>query len=148
MRRSPAIRQLVLVSLAFAFVACDSTDSESGDLGDLVLSLASDGGSIGLQSSEIYPCSNFTLSLDVEATSDRVEIEVLGVNETDVCATALGPATGTAEFADGANRDAYAVQIEQDGAVDRYETQCESDSCELVPVGRTTFTRLADDQGF
>ena len=47
---------------------------------------------------KIYPCCNYPIDLSWKKTSNSIEISFNGVIETDLCLTALGPATAIIDF--------------------------------------------------
>lgn len=48
-----------------------------------------------LQTDKAYPCINYSLITNSTTTTDRISIEVLGINAPTICFTAIGPAGST-----------------------------------------------------
>ena len=134
------MRALVAVLVLMPLAACDSTVPAESEVGDLVVTAEGDG--FLLQTEDDFPCSNIPLAVDVDASSDRMEIEVEGTGEVEVCLTALGPATTFVPFPDDQDTIGYRVSVRKDGLTDQYRYDCGFGGCFLSAVGEPSFTRV------
>ena len=129
-------RLLALAALA-GLAGCDS-DSAGLEVADLVVTAAPDG--FLLETEDEYPCANYPLLVRTEVSGDRVTVDVEGVGEVEGCLTALGPATASVPYP-RRGPPFYALEVEKDGAVDRYRYECGVAGCGFGAVGDLTFSR-------
>ena len=131
------MRTLAALFALLALSACDSGGADDA-VGDLVL--AADGEGFLLQTVEEYPCFNFTLAVDAEVTPDRAEIEIVGVEEPEVCQRAFGPARARVPFAPDAQTVSVEVVLRKSGRTDTHEYGCGFAGCLFTPSGTPSFS--------
>lgn len=83
-------------------------DNDSAGLPKTVLSMSSGG----------YPCANYSLVYNASTNTDTVSIDFSGIDEPDVCLTAIGSAKGVS-FLDISNGE-YSLNFTYDGVEDGY----------------------------
>lgn len=136
------MRPVLLAALAVLLAACDSTDLVDGPVGALVVTETPDG--LLIETEDDYPCANYPLVVDIARTQSRVTVDVVGVEETESCLTALGPARVVVPYPESAagSNATYEAVLRKDGETDRYRGQCGVVGCGFAPIDPPTFSRV------
>jgi len=92
----------IVLMLAVAITGCDKA-AETVSKMDSEITIAMSESSLRtlqlyLSTTKIYPCCNYPIDLSWKKSSNTIDISVKGVIETDICLTALGPATATIDL--------------------------------------------------
>ena len=94
------LRITAIVLLAVATIGCRKTiemDIDS-EINIRMVELPSRRLQMYFSTTEIYPCMNYPIDLSCHKTSNSIEISFERVIETELCLTALGPATATIDL--------------------------------------------------
>ena len=89
---------------------------------------------------KIYPCSNYPIILESLQSSNSIDISFKGVMKTDLCATALGPATAHIDLGALSN-GTYTLNL-RSGGVRRTGTLVVSSDSYKVNLGRNSAFRF------
>ena len=140
------MRQLAALLVLLGVAGCDSYAVDADELGLLVVTFEG-ADAVVVETLDDLPCANYVLDLDADVDERRTRIRVRGVEETETCATALGPASGTVAIPESFDSQGYEIELVKAGEVDRYVYRCSFVGCEFLSVGRTTFS-MAGPRGF
>ncbi len=122
--------RFVILLLALAFAACDSTEPDASGVGDLVLSIRvlperpQSGPFLALRTVEAYGCADQRLEAVSNVGADRLTLQIAGVSESVECFPASTPAVWTGRIPyepDADERIGYRIEVEKDGDTDTYE---------------------------
>jgi len=96
-------KTIFLLITFLSSISCEKTTSYEYQLidSDIVIRMSEELGNptrsfeLGLQTDKAYPCINYSLITNSTSTTDKISIEVLGINAPTICLTAIGPAGST-----------------------------------------------------
>ena len=135
------MRLLSLLLLLLSVAGCDTTSDGPGT-GEIRVFAQDDG--FRLETVEEYSCSNYRIALDVRSSRNELDVRVGGVERSDVCLTALGPAKAFVPIPDGASLFELELVLHKGVLTDRVAYRCGFAGCGVVPIGPLSFVRLSE----
>ena len=96
-------KTIFILIVLLSSISCEKTSNYESQLvdSDIVIRMREELGNptrsleFGLQTEKAYPCINYSLITNSTTTTDKISIEVLGINAPTICLTATGPAGST-----------------------------------------------------
>ena len=142
----------LLILLIVSFSSCDILDNNSSTISpldgkvdfkiiesyDSYETISTPQIFVELQTEKIYPCFNYSIRTNYNVGYKSILINILGINEPAVCATALGPANSKIKL--GQLSDIYEVTIKNKQFTDKYNLLI-SDSLIILDGEETTNTK-------
>ena len=125
-------------TLASRLAGCDS-DAVNLEVADLVVTGDADGFLIETEAD--LSCSTLPLLVQTEVDGNRVTVGVEGIDESRPCAAIPGPARVVVPYPVTGGQPFLALEVEKDGAVDRYRYACGVAGCDLEAEGDLAFSR-------
>lgn len=98
------LKTTVMVLLVITTIGCEKNETHKGIDSEINIRMVEvlDKSPRTLQmyfsTTKIYPCCNYPIDLSLKKSSNTFDISFKGVIETDMCLTALGPATATIDL--------------------------------------------------
>ena len=83
----------IVLMLLVATAGCDKAIETRTEIAITMMESSSQALQLYFSTTKIYPCCNYPIDLSWEKSSNIIDITFKGVIETDLCLTALGPAT-------------------------------------------------------
>jgi len=97
----------IMLILSVATVGCDKTVKQRSKIDTQIEITMMESSSKALQiyfsTTKIYPCCNYPIDVSWKKSSNIIDITFKGVIETDICLTALGPATAMIDLGEFKN---------------------------------------------
>lgn len=90
-----------------------------------------------LKTEKPFPCANFTINFTQTFKNGELTIHINGINKSDICLTAIGPATGYLELPERTEQ----LNIVHDDQIDKYRVNINSKKIEIVSQEQE-FTKL------
>lgn len=146
------MKQLLFLLCVLACVSCDTEDDTVLD--DEILATAIEfyakevytGNEKGrphlnliLKTKKPFPCANFTINFTQTFKNGELTININGINETDLCLTAIGSATGKLELPEKTQQ----LNIVRGDQIDKYRVNINSKKIEIVSQEQE-FTKLVN----
>lgn len=105
-------KPLFLLITFLSSISCEKTTNYEYQLidADIVIRMSEELGNptrsfkLGLQTDKAYPCINYALLTSSTMTTEKISVEVFGINAPKVCFTALGPACSVVPVANTQNK--------------------------------------------
>ena len=92
----------IVLMLSVAIIGCDKSNETNNGINSEINVTIMENSSRALQlyfsTTKEYPCCNFPIDLSWKKSSNTIDITFKGVIETDLCLTAIGPATATIDL--------------------------------------------------
>ncbi|SHF94444.1 hypothetical protein SAMN05444483_103329 [Salegentibacter echinorum] len=146
------MKQLLFLLCVLTFASCDTEDDTV--LNDKTLTTA-----IEFYAKEVYkdnkkgrphlnlilktekpfPCANFTINFTQNFKNGKLTIHISGINKSDICLTAIGPATGYLELPEKTQQ----LNIVRGDQIDKYRVNINSKKIEIVSQEQE-FTKLVN----
>jgi hypothetical protein len=92
-----------IVITLFGSISCEKTTTYDYQVvdSDIVIKMSEELGNpsrsfkLGLWTDKAYPCINYSLITNSEATTNKITVDILGIYAPNICLTAVGPASST-----------------------------------------------------
>ena len=96
-------KAIFLLVILLSSISCEKTPKYEYQLidSDIVIRMSEELGNptrsfeFGLLTDKAYPCVNYSLITNSKTTTNKISIEVFGINTPSICFTAIGPAGST-----------------------------------------------------
>lgn len=96
-------KTIFIVIALFGSISCEKTPKYDNQVvdSDIVIKMSEELGNpnrsfkLSLWTDKSYPCMNYSLITNSEATTNKIAVDILGIYAPDMCLTAFGPATST-----------------------------------------------------
>ena len=89
----------IMLMLSIAIIGCDkSIETNNAEINITIMENSSRALQLYFSTTQIYPCCNYPIDVSWKNSSNTIDITFNGVIETDLCFTAIGPATATIDL--------------------------------------------------
>jgi hypothetical protein len=131
-------KSIIIIIILIGLVSCGKTPKYDYQVvdSDIVIKMREELGNpnrsfkLNLLTEKGYPCMNYPLITNSDASSNKIIVDILGIYIQDMCLTAFGPATATIPLSNIQNKS-YDIEFKIGSNISTGKLICTSDEFKL-----------------